>query len=87
MIDKITTVPNARLGERIGKLSDENVVRLSAPKHTGVAYVEDGDRPGSSPIRIELLGRSPSPPVTHGLTDSGMVGTRFSTPRADSVPS
>jgi len=29
MIDKITTVPNARLGKRIGKLNDEDVVRLN----------------------------------------------------------
>jgi mRNA interferase MazF len=29
MIDKITTVPKARLGERIGKLNDEDVVRLN----------------------------------------------------------
>jgi mRNA interferase MazF len=29
MIDKITTVPKARLGKRIGKLNDEDVVRLS----------------------------------------------------------
>jgi mRNA interferase MazF len=29
MIDKITTVPKARLGKRIGKLNDEDVVRLN----------------------------------------------------------
>lgn len=29
MIDKITTVPKARLGNRIGKLNDEDVVRLN----------------------------------------------------------
>ncbi len=29
MIDKITTVPKARLGKRIGKLSDEDIVRLN----------------------------------------------------------
>jgi len=29
MIDKITTVPKARLVERIGKLNDEDVVRLN----------------------------------------------------------
>jgi mRNA interferase MazF len=28
MIDKITTVPKARLGKRIGKLNDEDVLRL-----------------------------------------------------------
>jgi mRNA-degrading endonuclease toxin of MazEF toxin-antitoxin module len=27
MIDRITTVPKARLGKRIGKLNDEDVVR------------------------------------------------------------
>jgi len=29
MIDKITTVPKARLGKRIGKLNEEDVVRLN----------------------------------------------------------
>jgi mRNA interferase MazF len=29
MIDKITTVPKARLGKRIGKLNDEDTVRLN----------------------------------------------------------
>ena len=29
MIDKIATVPKARLGKRIGKLNDEDVVRLN----------------------------------------------------------
>ncbi len=29
MIDKITTVPKPRLGKRIGKLSDEDLVRLN----------------------------------------------------------
>ncbi len=29
MIDKITTVPKVRLGKRIGKLNDEDVVRLN----------------------------------------------------------
>jgi mRNA interferase MazF len=29
MIDKITTVPKAHLGKRIGKLNDEDVVRLN----------------------------------------------------------
>jgi mRNA interferase MazF len=29
MIDRITTVPKARLGKRIGKLHDEDVVRLN----------------------------------------------------------
>lgn len=29
MIDKITTVPKARLGKRIGEPNDEDVVRLS----------------------------------------------------------
>jgi len=29
MIDMITTVPKARLGRRIGKLNDEDVVRLN----------------------------------------------------------
>jgi len=28
MVDKITTVPRSKLGERIGKLSDEELVRL-----------------------------------------------------------
>jgi mRNA interferase MazF len=29
IIDKVTTVPKARLGKRIGKLTDEDVVRLN----------------------------------------------------------
>jgi mRNA interferase MazF len=29
MVDKITAVPKARLGKRIGKLNDEDVVRLN----------------------------------------------------------
>jgi mRNA interferase MazF len=29
MIDKVTTVRKARLGKRIGKLNDEDVVRLN----------------------------------------------------------
>ncbi len=29
MIDKITTVPKARLGKRIGKLGDEDTVRVN----------------------------------------------------------
>jgi mRNA interferase MazF len=29
MIDKITTVPKARLGKRLGKLHDEDIVRLN----------------------------------------------------------
>ena len=29
MIDMITTVPKARLGKRIGKLHDEDIVRLN----------------------------------------------------------
>lgn len=29
MIDKITTVPKARLGKRLGKLNDEDTVRLN----------------------------------------------------------
>jgi mRNA interferase MazF len=29
MIDKVITVPKARMGKRIGKLNDEDVVRLN----------------------------------------------------------
>ena len=29
MVDKLTTVPRSRLGERIGNLSDEDLVRLN----------------------------------------------------------
>lgn len=29
MVDKITTVPRAKLGERIGRLDDADVVRLN----------------------------------------------------------
>jgi mRNA interferase MazF len=29
MVDKITTVPRARLGDRVGRLADEDLVRLN----------------------------------------------------------
>jgi mRNA interferase MazF len=29
MIDKVTTIPRSKLGERVGQLSDDDVVRLS----------------------------------------------------------
>ena len=29
MVDKITTVPKSKVGERIGRLDDEDVVRLN----------------------------------------------------------
>ena len=29
MVDKITTVPKSRIGERIGRLDDEDIVRLN----------------------------------------------------------
>ena len=29
MVDKITTIPRAKLGERIGQLSDDDMIRLS----------------------------------------------------------
>lgn len=29
MIDKITTIPRSKLGERIGQLSDDDMIRLS----------------------------------------------------------
>ena len=29
MIDKVTTVPKSRIGKRLGKLNDEDVVRLN----------------------------------------------------------
>jgi mRNA interferase MazF len=29
MIDKLTTVPRAKLGEQIGQLADEDMVRLA----------------------------------------------------------
>ena len=28
MVDKVTTVPRSKLGERVGRLSDEEMVRL-----------------------------------------------------------
>jgi len=33
MIDKITTVPKARLGKRIGKLNDDDRVRFESRAH------------------------------------------------------
>ena len=29
MIDKVTTIPRSKLGERVGQLSDDDVIRLS----------------------------------------------------------
>ena len=29
MVDKITTIPHAKLGERVGQLSDDDMIRLS----------------------------------------------------------
>jgi mRNA interferase MazF len=29
MVDKITTIPRSKLGERIGQLHDDDVIRLS----------------------------------------------------------
>jgi mRNA interferase MazF len=29
MVDKITTIPRSKLGERVGQLSDEDIIRLS----------------------------------------------------------
>ncbi len=29
MVDKITTVPTANLGQRVGRLSDDDLVRLN----------------------------------------------------------
>jgi mRNA interferase MazF len=29
MVDKITTIPRSKLGERVGQLSDDDVIRLS----------------------------------------------------------
>ena len=29
MVDKVTTVPRSKLGERVGHLSDDDMIRLS----------------------------------------------------------
>jgi mRNA interferase MazF len=29
MVDKVTTVPKARIGARVGRLADEDIVRLN----------------------------------------------------------
>lgn len=29
MVDKVTTIPRSKLGERVGQLSDDDVIRLS----------------------------------------------------------
>jgi mRNA interferase MazF len=29
MIDKVTTIPRSKLGERVGQLSDDDIIRLS----------------------------------------------------------
>jgi len=44
MVDKITTVPKARLGANIGRLADEDMVRLNRAVlvFLGIAAPKDG---------------------------------------------
>jgi mRNA interferase MazF len=45
MVDKITTVPRSRIGARIGRIADEDVVRLNraALVFLGIAAPKDGN--------------------------------------------
>ena len=45
MVDKITTVPKAKIGARVGRLADEDVVRLNR----AVAVFLGIGRPGGTP--------------------------------------
>ena len=49
MVDKITTVPRARLGDRIGRLADDDVVRLNRAVvvFLGIASPADPPPPGA----------------------------------------
>lgn len=51
MVDKITTVPRAKLGTRIGRLDDEDLLRLkrAALVFLGLAAPTIGERAGASP--------------------------------------
>ena len=40
MVDKMTTVPNTKLGSCLGRLDDEDVLRLNRPPH-GPAHMAD----------------------------------------------
>ncbi len=44
MIDKVTTVPKARLGKRIGKLNDEDTVRLNRAPTVFLGLPDDKSR-------------------------------------------
>lgn len=43
MVDKITTVPRARLGARIGRLADEDMVRLNRAALVFLGMAGSGD--------------------------------------------
>ncbi len=51
MVDKITTVPKAKLGDRIGRLDDEDLLRLNraALVFLGLAISPNTERAGASP--------------------------------------
>jgi mRNA interferase MazF len=60
MVDKITTVPNAKIGAHVGRLDDEDMVRLNQ-----AAFAQRGV-PGSIP-----RWRRGSPPNYSPLTFAG----------------
>jgi mRNA interferase MazF len=45
MVDKITTVPRARLGERVGRLGDEDMVRLGRAIVVFMGLAGQSERP------------------------------------------
>lgn len=50
MADKITTVPKAKIGTRVGRLADEDMVRLSRAVlvFSGIAAPPNNEQPGSA---------------------------------------
>jgi hypothetical protein len=57
MIGNVTTVPKARLGKRIGKLNDEDVVRMNRAltEFRGIGSLDDSDTPSNIPTIDCLL--------------------------------
>ena len=62
MVDKITTVPKSRLGRRIGRLDDEDVVRLNRATlvFLGLATTRRRNEEVASPARASHSSSDPS---------------------------
>jgi mRNA interferase MazF len=44
MVDKILTVPKAKIGARVGRLADEDIVRLNRAVLRGIAAPAGGEQ-------------------------------------------